>query len=279
MNYFVAAAALRAISAHFTLRKAYRLVGNHKRSRPIWIPKSRWVWEQVVKEGVDSKGHILLELGTGWVHAGSLYSALLIDAPITAFDVWDNRSLHCTKNEIVRVEKVIQEASDHSESDKKRARERAEAAIQAKTFSELYDILNCSIDMIYSIDVLEHVYRDDFISLLHIYKNILRPSGRFVASVGLDDHTAHYDRKKSMKEYLYHSNMIWDYLLSNRLQYINRLTASEMVGLFQKNGFEVENFEVERCEIDLAAVHPYYTWQTRDDMEATCLRLYARASP
>ena len=294
MNYYVAAAALKTLSAHSVLRNAYRWVGNRKRSNPIWIPKSRWIWEQVVNEGVNTHGHTLLELGTGWVHAGSLYAALLNDAAIIAFDVWDNRSLYCTKNEISRVEKAIQASDDHSESDKNRASERADAACKAKTFSELYDILNityivndrgipripeASVDMIYSQDVLEHVSRDMFTSSIQEWKKILKPSGRFLALVGLDDHLAHYDSSRSMKEYLYHSDFTWKHLLSNRLQYINRLTATEIIDLFRKNNFEVENFELERCRVDLAAVHPCYKWQTQDDMEATCLRLYARAVP
>src|SRR5215469_9703677 len=179
MNYYVAAAALRALSAHSALRRAYRWAGNRKRSYAVAIPKTRWIWDQVVKHGVDTKGHTLLELGTGWIHGGSLYSSLLIDAAIIAFDVWDCRSLHGTKNEIARVAEAIQAAEDHSEADKRRANDRAAAALRANTFIELYDALNityvidesglppipdASVDMIYSTDVLEHVNRDHFTS-------------------------------------------------------------------------------------------------------------------
>jgi SAM-dependent methyltransferase len=288
----VAAAALRALSAHSVLRRAYRWVGNRKRSFPVSLQKSRWIWEQVAKEGVDTKGHTLLELGTGWVHAGSLYSALLIDAAIIAFDVWDCRSLYCSKNEIARVAEAIEAAEDHSESDKKRASERAAAALAAKTFPELYDVLNikylidesglrripeASVDMIYSQDVLEHVNRDRFVLSIEAWKRLLKPHGRFLALVGLDDHLAHYDSSKSMKEYVYHSEFFWKHLLNNRLQYINRLTVTEIVDLLQRNGFDVEDFEVERCSVELDRVHPSYRWQTQEDLETTCLRLYARA--
>ena len=294
MNYYLTAAALKALSSHSVLRKAYRGAGNRKKSHPVWIPKPRWIWEQVVEEGVNGEGHVLLELGTGWVHGGSLYSALLIDASITAFDVWDCRSLYATKNELSRIEAAIQTAENHSPSDKKRARERAAMALQAQTFDELYKILNItyivgeegilklpdhSVDMIYSQDVLEHVTRESFDASIQDWRRVSKPQGRFLAWVGLDDHLAHYDRTKSMKEYLYHSNQLWDHLLSNRLQYINRLTATEIVKAFQRNGFEVEKWDTERCSVDVAAVHPYYKWQTQSDLEAICLRLYARALP
>jgi SAM-dependent methyltransferase len=231
-------------------------------------------------------------LGTGWVHGGSLYSALLIDAAIIAFDVWDCRSLYCAKNEIARVAEAIQAAEDHSEADKKRAGDRAAAAMRAKTFPELYDVLNikylvdesglppipeASVDMIYSQDVLEHVSRDRFVLSIEAWKRFLKPNCRFLALVGLDDHLAHYDSSKSMKEYVYHSEFFWKHLLSNRLQYINRLTVTEIVDLFQRNGLDVEDFEVERCSVELAKVHPCYRWQTQEDLETTCLRLYARA--
>ena len=100
-----------------------------------------------------------------------------------------------------------------------------------------------------------------------------------MASIGLDDHLTHYDKTKSLKEYLYHSDRLWDYLLSNKLQYINRFTASEIVASFQQNGFNVEKWETERCSVGSAAVHPHYKWQTQCDLEATCLRLWARALP
>jgi|SRR6516225_3567227 len=292
MNYYVAAAALRALSAHSALRRTYRWVGNRRRSFRVAIPKTRWIWEQVTTEGVDTKGHTLLELGTGWIHGGSLYSALLVDAAIIAFDVWDCRSLYCTKNEIARVAEAIQGAEGHSASDKKRASERAAAALRAKTFPELYDVLNikylvdesglppipeASVDLIYSQDVLEHVNRSDFIFAIEAWKRVLKPSGRFLALVGLDDHLAHYDSSKSMKEYLYHSELLWKHLLNNRLQYINRLTATEIVDLFQRNGFDIEDVGVERCSVELARVRPCYKWQAQEDLEATCLKLYARA--
>jgi SAM-dependent methyltransferase len=291
MNYYLTAAALKVLSSHSVLRKAYRWAGNRKKSFPVSIPKPRWIWEQVVEEGVNGEGHVLLELGTGWVHAGSLYSALLIDASITAFDVWDCRSLYATKTELSRIEASIQMAENHSPSDKKRARERAKMALQAQTFDELYKILNItyvvdeegvlplpdhSVDMIYSQDVLEHVTREAFDASIKEWRRVLKPRGRFLALVGLDDHLAHYDKAKSMKEYLYHSDKLWDYLLSNGLQYINRLTATEIVKAFQRNGFEVEKWDTEGSSIDLAAVHPYYKRQTQGDLEATCLRLYAR---
>jgi SAM-dependent methyltransferase len=294
MNYYVTAAALKTLSSNSVLRKAYRWAGNRKKSYPVWIPKPRWIWEQVTAEGANGKGHVLLELGTGWVHAGSLYSALLIDASITAFDVWDCRSLYATKTELARIETAIQMADDHSPSDKKRARERSAMALQAKTFDELYRVLNItylvsgegilqlpehSVDMIYSQDVLEHVTRENFESSIREWRRVLKPQGRFLAWVGLDDHLAHYDKTKSMKEYVYHSDRLWNRLLSNRLQYINRLTATEIVAAFQRNGFEVEKWETEGCSVDLAAVHPFYKWQTQSDLEAICLRLYARGIP
>lgn len=287
MNYYLTAAALKALSSNSILRKAYRWAGNRKKSRPVWIPKPRWIWEQVMEEGVNGKGHALLELWTGWVHAGSLYSALLIDASITSFDVWDCRSLAATKEALSRIEAAIQSSDNHSPDEKQRARERAAMALQTQTFDELYRVLNItyitdeegvprlpehSVDMIYSQDVLEHVARESFVSSIREWRRVLKPQGLFMASIGLDDHLTHYDKTKSLKV-LYHSDRLWDYLLSNRLQYINRFTASEIVASFQQNGFNVEKWETERCSVGSAAVHPHYKWQTQSDLEATCLRL------
>jgi SAM-dependent methyltransferase len=141
--------------------------------------------------GVNGKGHALLELGTGGVHAGSLYSALLIDASITSFDVWDYRSVAATKEALSRIEAAIQ-SDNHSPDEKQRARERAAMALQTQTFDELYRVLNItyiadeegvprlpehSVDMIYSQDVLEHVARESFVSSIREWRRVLKPQG------------------------------------------------------------------------------------------------------
>jgi len=291
MKYFLVAAALRGMSSNAVLRKAYRYIGNQRKTRPIVIAKSRWIWQHVSRNGLGTSDHTIMELGTGWTHANSLYTALLTDVGIEAFDVWDNRSLTCAKKHIGLVAEAIRSDPDVSESGKAKANAKATAALAAADFETLYQILNISysvdpsgvpqcaeqsLDMIYSVDVLEHVRREDFEALVRVWHKLLKPGGLFVAHVGLDDHIALYDKSRSKKEYVYYSEFIWNHFLTNKVQYFNRLTASEILSMCERNGFAVRDVELERCSVDRSAVHADYKWQSQEDIEATLLRFWAK---
>jgi hypothetical protein len=65
---------------------------------------------------------------------------------------------------------------------------------------------------------------------------ILKPGGKFLAQVGIDDHLAMYQGKVGSKRYLRYSHRTWDWLLGNEVQYINRLTATEIVNILTEAG-------------------------------------------
>jgi SAM-dependent methyltransferase len=290
MRYYLAAAALRLLSASDATRKTYRRVGNMRRARSIVLERTRWVWEQAANESLKP-GSRLLELGTGWTHANSLYVGLLADANICAFDVWDNRSLESIKFQVPLVCQFIESHSDHTSLDKLRARSRADIIARAASFDEVYDVIHCSyqtnasgvplypeatFDLIYSVDVLEHVNRESFASMASKWLGLLKPGGRFVAQVGLDDHLAHYDAGKSPKHYIQHSEYLWRTLLENDLQYINRLTASEIRGSLEKAGFLIECIDAQRCDISGLKIHPDYRRQSLEDLSTVRLIIRAR---
>jgi hypothetical protein len=87
VNYYFAGATFRGLSAHRTFRAVYRALGNKKTARPITLGYTRWVWEQAAGAGCLDVGKRILELGTGWTHANSLYIGLMGDAAIDTFDV------------------------------------------------------------------------------------------------------------------------------------------------------------------------------------------------
>ena len=87
MNYFVTAAALKVASANSLTRSTYRALTRLK-SGPRVPQIDRGVW---LLPALPTHAARLLELGTGWVHAYSLYPALLRSDELHCFDTSDNR--------------------------------------------------------------------------------------------------------------------------------------------------------------------------------------------
>jgi SAM-dependent methyltransferase len=240
-------------------------------------------------DDLPTEGGRILELGTGWVHAYSLYPALLRDNEIHCFDVSDIRRFEPFKKTVgIAAEQIDGMLLDATTLE--RARARAEAVSNASSFAEAYDILGMTyqvastgipsypdqhFDAVYSIDVLEHVNADAFGLAATRWHNILKPGGRFSAQVGIDDHLSHNDPTKGPKHYLRYSDGMWRHLLANSLQYINRLTASNIVAALQQVGFVVDHVATHDYAISRQDVHPDYQGQSDDDLRA--VRLFVRA--
>lgn len=79
---------------------------------------------------------------------------------------------------------------------------------------------------------------------------LLKPGGAFMAQVGLDDHIAHGDPSKSLKEYLRHSKRFFEKWLHSDLQYINRIPANTILKALDAAGFTIERAERETIALD-----------------------------
>jgi SAM-dependent methyltransferase len=292
LNYYLASAIFRGLSAHPSLRAAYRAVGNKRTARPITLGYTRWVWEQAAKAHCLAPGKRILELGTGWTHANSLYIGLLGSAAIDTFDVVDNRSLASLQHQVPLVLDLIESSADHSASEKREARRRTTEILQASTMESVYATLNMryqvdsegeprfpdsSFDFIFSMDVLEHVRREQFQGSAKRWKSLLKPGGVFASQVGLDDHLSHLDHSKHAKHYLQHSKRMGRYLVECDLKYINRLSASEILAMLRRAGFAIEFAERELCDMAEVVVHPDYAHQPADDLAAARLAFVAQA--
>src|SRR5271156_6271259 len=81
MNYFATAAALRLASTNVLTRQAYWTLSKMKTGpRPVWHHREEWILANLPQRPCR-----LLELGTGWVHAYSLYQILLRDDEVHCF--------------------------------------------------------------------------------------------------------------------------------------------------------------------------------------------------
>ena len=185
----------------------------------------------------------------------------------------------------------IQNNSAVSTDAKAQASHRVKRIIEANSWDEVYGILNISyycensgiprfpdetFEFIYSVDVLEHVHRDRFDELASIWYKLSKPGGLFAAQVGLDDHIQHYSKNRHPKYYLSFSDRVFKNVISSDIQYINRLTASEVIASLKKVGYIIERVEREYCDVSNLRIHSDYANQSLEDLKTTRLKLVAR---
>lgn len=280
MNYYLAATALRAFSLNGATKALYRWLGNRKTERKLSMERAGWVLDRIAEADLPARP-AFLELGTGWMHAYSMFPALIHDAEVCCFDVWDNRAFAAFRAALPQVRQGLAELELTPEQ-RERAERRLAALETAQSFDDVYAALgmqyaidpegvlpyaDATFDMIYSVDVLEHVVARGFERAAADWFRVLKPGGRMVAQVGLDDHLAHYDPSRSKKHYLRHSRATFDRWLENDVQYINRIPASEMMAILEAAGFRT--LAAERWTVDdpdSLPVHPDYASQPPEDI-------------
>ncbi len=283
IGYFGAAAALRMASLNAGTRKLYRMAGKLRRRAESDVDHDRSVW---ILENLPRLGKRLrlLELGTGWAHAYSLYPGLLRDADICCFDVQDNRSWDNFRASVERAAKQIEVMTELPTAGRAQAAARASAVRDTNSFEEAYGVLGISyhvdpnglpdfrpgsFDAIYSIDVLEHVSGAGFTAAASRWFACLRPGAPFLADFDLQDHLSYYDRTKGPKHYLRYSERTWKRWFENGVQYFNRLTASQILAELTRAGFRIEQATRQTRAVPREDVHPDHQWQSDEDI-ATC---------
>ena len=283
IGYYGAAAVLRMASLNAGTRKLYRMAGKLRRrgEHDVDHDRSAWVLENLPKLGRTLR---LLELGTGWAHAYSLYPALLRDAEICCFDVQDNRSWDNFQASVERAAKQIEVWAELPTKVRQQAAARALAVRDAKSFEQAYDVLGISyfvdlsgipdfppgsFDAIYSIDVLEHVSAAMFPAVASRWFACLRPGAPFLADFDLQDHLSYYDRTKGPKHYLRYSERTWKRWFENRIQYFNRLPGSQILAELARAGFRIEQAKRQTKPVRREHIHPDHRWQSDEDI-ATC---------
>ena len=285
MHYFLVAGILKLASSTQVTRSAYRMATRLRTvARPVWHEQAMWLLEDFPPGRCR-----VLDLGTGWVHGYSLYPALLRNDEIHCFDVSDLRHFGSFRRTVAVVAEQIDQL-DVGREILQRAHERADAVQRASDFREAYDILGInyhvapqgipdypehSFDVVYSVDVLEHIQAGIFRAAAESWYRILKPEGRFLAQVGIDDHLSHYDHAKGTKHYMRYSQRMWDHLLQNDLQYINRLTATQILDALREAGLCLDDVATHDHGLSRSDAHSDYQWQTEWDMRAS--RLFVRA--
>lgn len=287
MKYFAATAALHAFSLNRATKSLYRRLGEGK-LKQVLHARAQWILNAALATQPTDQARFL-ELGSGWIHAYSLYPALFTDASIDGFDVQDSRSLASLLRVVPSLRAQLQKVTGVSEEMRFEAVARLNRLEACRSLEEVYGVLRirpvinsqCELpfadeqfDLIYAMDVFEHVPAATFQQSADEWFRVAKRGAMLVAQVGLDDHNAHYDRRKSEKEYLRYSRSFAENILNSDLLYINRLTASEILGALAKAGFMIGQADREMKPLTIP-VHADYRGQSDEDLATFRLTIKA----
>lgn len=96
-----------------------------------------------------------------------------------------------------------------------------------------------SVDLYFSIAVLEHVSEADVKRMTSEAWRVLRKGGLSYHHIGLHDHLAETDSAATKINFLRFNDTTWRVLGQNRIQFHNRLRQSEFLRIFRNPGFEI----------------------------------------
>lgn len=295
IKYAAAALALKAFGLNSYTRGAYRALGNHFGSRgrlgasalDTYVARGELLVALARRYRFANTDEHVLELGTGWMHWFSLYLRTVHAPRITMMDIWDCRQLDVLKAAFGAVSKPgtpFTAGPMHNEV--------MTAIERAGSFDELYQSLGLryqvaaegdfrrfadeTIDGVLSFHVLEHV-PEIFVS--HLTRDMyraLKPGALVIHQIGIDDHLQHYDPSMSPKNYVRYSDRIWKLFFENKIQYFNRIQASEWVRHFEKAGFSILEKTLEHCDMHGVRPNARFSAYSQEDLSGTIFTIVAR---
>lgn len=260
IRYALTAATYKLISLN---PQFYRFLGNtlgtKRRVREGLPPghpgRAKRFLAQCEKHQAVRDGDKVLEIGTGWVHWESIIIRLFYDVEATLFDVWDNRQLEVLKRYFEQFEELIGEEIEIDETQKQRIHRLIGLISKADSFDDLYQSLGFryvvdesgtleqfpdeSFNLIYSNNVLEHVFESTIPALTQDIYRLLKPGGFSVHKIDITDHLIRPAGIRNMsnhKNYLRYSDKTWKRYFENKVHYFNRIQRSEWLALFQRAG-------------------------------------------
>jgi SAM-dependent methyltransferase len=284
LRYRAAALALKFFSMSSSTRRMYRALGN-RTARPRtsfeiegYARNAAWL-AGLVRENKTVVNRAA-EIGTGWFHFYGVALSLTGIPEIDLYDVWDNRQFENTKSAFANFEPHLS-ALALPETELAAAQQKLNAVAAAERWNDMYSALGLSYslkplrlrnyDLVFSMDVLEHVEKGALPSLIRSMYDALAPGGISVNLIGLDDHLNHYDSKSSQKQFLAYREWQWQLMFENKIQHFNRVGCSEFRSLFAEAGFEEISCRSQVAEdaLDNIGVAPQFRSFAREDLLAT----------
>jgi len=206
-----------------------------------------WVLET---HGCPVEGKTFCELGTGWDASAALALLSLGAAKVHSFDI----DRHLDPRLMLKGESMIRYREGYQETDElpfspdvdsivgrtDPAKLRHDAFIyHAPADARATGLPAESVDVYFSLAVLEHVRTAAMREILAESFRILKPGGFCYHYVQPAMHAVQVDPDATSVEYLRLSDFWWKTLFANDISHENRLRAPEYVQLLNEAGFEI----------------------------------------
>lgn len=218
--------------------------------------------ELLLRAGVRLDGARVVEVGTGWVPVEALAFWVCGASVVHTFD--KNRHLH-----LPLTARFLRWAAGEEEQLAKlwdgvapAGRARHCLGLMGRLADRPLDLLreanvrylapgdatrtglpDASVDLHYSVTVLEHVPRPVIAGILGEARRVLTPGGACWHDIDPSDHFAHSDPGISRVNFLRFGDREWDRLAGHFLAYHNRLRQSDFAALFRAAGFEFVSYD------------------------------------
>jgi len=241
------------------------------------------------KCGLHLRGARTLEVGTGWIPTLPL-GIYLLGAEVHTYD----HVRHLRTANLARLVELYPEylssLAEGAECDRSflerrlsdfRVGERHSASLhdwlgsfgihyQAPGDASRTELPDGSLDLYFSVAVLEHVSVGAIKAMLREAHRTLRPGGLTYHVIGMFDHYTSVDPRITRVNFLKFSDFTWRIIGQNKISFHNRLRESEFISLLHEAGFEIVDRRSEVDEPSLKALETmrlnpkYRTFDKRD---------------
>jgi SAM-dependent methyltransferase len=211
------------------------------------------------------EGHRFLEIGTGWYPTLPTCFAIAGAQSCLTFDVKRLLDWNLTRRMLRRLEVHLPEMASRAGGSEPVFRDRWTRLMTARDFGEFCELSgidyrspgdaaatgldSCSVDVVFSNSVLEHVPRPVIVDLMRETRRVLRHGGIAMHSVNCGDHYAYFDRSITQIHYLRYGERHFT-LWNNSLQYQNRMRPNEFIQIAEDCDLQIRlNLQRPRPEL------------------------------
>lgn len=251
--------------------------------------------------GVDVRGARCVEVGTGHLPIAPVAFWLAGAAEVVTVDLHRRLDVALTGELLRRLaaqaDRVVQHYDGLVDADQLRAR----LAVLRRRGGQPLELLeeigvryaapadaaalphsDGSVDIHFSMTVLEHIQPPVLGEVLREARRVLTPGGVAMHFVDPSDHFAHQDKSITRINFLRFSEQEWHRRAGNQFSFANRMRGSQLVKAFEDAGLCLERVETTVDERSLAALRDGFPLADEfrgfdmEDLCTTTWRAYAR---
>lgn len=264
MDWRIRALLLRAFAAlpggYFIYQLLQRYLGTHCNPKfySMKLEQTATIAATVLSHGGEIQNAAIVEVGTGWVPVVPLLLSLLGAREVHTFDLHRHilptlvtRALQWMRRNRHEVAKVFSpRCTEEAVGQFAQARlEKCQSASEILMASRIYyhapwdatatQLPAHSVNIHYSVSVLEHVPQTTIHGLLREARRLLTDGGLSIHLIDPSDHFSHHDRSISSINMLQFDEGMWQRISGHYLAFHNRLRVPDYELIFRNCGFDI----------------------------------------